>query len=81
MHSSKNGRDRTQTTLSFIVSVPEHLVLRHCLREFVLEHTIEIIRRLFGLDGTRGRYTTRAILCHVRPLSSIQLEGIPSRRK
>ena len=29
-----------------------------------------------GLQGTCGRFTTRAILCQLRPLASIQDEGI-----
>ena len=44
--------------------VPEHLVLRGCLRAFALERAVQQIRSLFELEGTSGRYTTRAKLCH-----------------
>ena len=55
---------------------PEHLVFRGCLRAFALEHAVQQIRSLFELEGTCGRYTTCAKLCHLRSLPSIQVERI-----
>ena len=55
-------------TLSLIAFVTEHIVLRGCLRAFVLEHAPQEIHRLFGLEDACGRFTTCATLCHSRPL-------------
>ena len=56
--------------------IPEYLVLRGCLRAFALERAVQQIRSLFELEGTCGRYTTRAKLCHLRSLLNIQVERI-----
>ena len=47
-----------------------------CLRALVLEDAVHKIRRLFALEGTSCRHTTSAILCHLRPLSSIKVQEI-----
>ena len=66
------------STLVSVVFAPDHTVLRGCLRAFVLEHDVQKKKkhRLFGLEDTYGRVTTRASLCQSRPLSSLHVERI-----
>ena len=61
-------RVRTRTLCASSRSQTEHVVLRGCVRAFVLERTIQNSHRLCRLKDTCGRLATRAIPCRSRPL-------------